>query len=129
MPLLTTGVFVASGPRPGLRPPPRAARWPAQGLDPLAGPTLPDAPARVPASAPAPGARFSPAERERLLLERGIGPTTVERLERAGFASLAALRQAGVPQVVAVVVEAVDTPGWRNRLRALERVVQASDIR
>jgi hypothetical protein len=112
MPLLTTGVFVASGPRPGPRPPARPALWPSRAL-----------PA---AAAPTPGARFSPAERERLLLERGIGPTTVERLERAGFASLEALRRAGVQQVVAAVVEAVETPGWRNRQRALERVVQAT---
>ncbi|RVU49351.1 hypothetical protein [Rubrivivax rivuli] len=115
MPLLTTGVFVASGPRPGQRLPVRANPRAARALPAVA--------------ATAPGARFSPAERERLLLERGIGPTTVERLERAGFASLEALRRAGVQQVVATVVSAVETPGWRNRLRALERVVQATQAR
>ncbi len=111
MPLLTTGVYVATGSRGS-----RRGAWPPRAAVPAAA---------VPPGA-VPGARFSPAERERLLLERGIGPTTVERLERAGFASLEALRRAGVPQVVEAVVEVVDTPGWRNRLRALQRVVHTA---
>lgn len=107
MPMLDTSVAAA----PSARHLPSSPGRPPRGHD-----TLDDADA-------APIARFSAAERNRLLLERGIGPTLVSRLERAGFSSIAALRQAGADRVVDAIAEALDAPGWRNRLRALDRVI------
>lgn len=111
--LMTHGFFVSSG--AATPPRPQAASGRAG-----AGPSTTHPRADMP-----PLARFSPAERSRLLLERGIGPTTIERLERAGYGSFEALRRAGVPRVVADIVEAVDSSCWKNRLRALERVLHA----
>jgi hypothetical protein len=110
MPMLTTGIYVAA--EAGRRAIATSAAAPAG----RAG----DGPRAL-------VARFSPAERQRLLLERGIGPATVSRLERAGFNSIAALRQAGAHRVVDVIVEAVEVPGWKNRLRALDRVIHETE--
>lgn len=106
MPLLHSGVFVATHVRPA-----SACRR----VD-----------AAHPVAAGMVTARFSAADRNRLLLERGIGPTTVARLERAGFHSIEALRQAGVQHVVDTIVESVSAPGWKNRLRALDRVIHGA---
>ena len=76
------------------------------------------------AHAPFPGEEcFSPNERRRLLMEPGIGPTTVERLERAGYRSIESLRRAGASHVVAVIAQSADAPGWANRRRAIERAI------
>ena len=69
------------------------------------------------------GERFSPNERRQLLMEPGIGPTTVERLERAGYRSIESLRRAGANHIVAVIAQAADAPGWANRRRAIERAI------
>jgi hypothetical protein len=110
MPMLTTGIYVATG----------ASRQAVA--------VSTAAPAgRAGDEASAPVARFCPAERQRLLLERGIGPTTVSRLERAGFSSIAALRQAGAHRVVDAIAEAFEVPGWKNRLRALDRLIHETE--
>jgi len=106
MPTLYTGIYVAVASA-------GAPRWPVPIRSGAIGP----------ADASPPAARFSAVERNQLLLERGIGPITVERLERAGFSSIAALRQAGADRVAAVLAETFRTPGWRNRVRALDRII------
>jgi len=65
--------------------------------------------------------RFPPDERRLLLSMPGIGATVVERLERAGFTSLTALREAGACHVVA---RAGQHPAWLNRRRAIERAIE-----
>ncbi|MBE0548454.1 MAG: hypothetical protein IH627_12575 [Rubrivivax sp.] len=52
-----------------------------------------------------------------------IGPTVIARLEAAGFDSIEALKQAGVPRVVQAVCDRMGAVGWANRQRALECAV------
>jgi len=106
MPMLHPGIYVAAG-RAGSSP------WRVPGPGDAAG---------APGVAPC-AAHFNAVERNRLLLERGIGPITVARLERAGFSSIEALRRAGAHQIVDALAETFDTPGWRNRMRALDRII------
>lgn len=68
--------------------------------------------------------RFSDEERRLLLQEPRIGPVVLERLEAAGFSSLAQLRSAGAGAVVQAVCRQTGQVAWRNRRRPLERVLQ-----
>ena len=72
--------------------------------------------------------RFPDHERRQLLVQRGIGPTVLARLEEAGIASIHALRRLGVPQVVHQVCGDQGNPAWGNRQRALVRAVEALDF-
>lgn len=65
--------------------------------------------------------RFSPAERRRLLLVPGIGPTVVRRLEESGICSLDALRKTGVGAVVARIGSRQRSRAILNRVRSLQR--------
>jgi hypothetical protein len=67
--------------------------------------------------------RFTPNERALLMRQARIGPGVVETLERFGIASLAQLRSVGVDVVVEQVCDATGNKAWRNRLRALRKVV------
>lgn len=68
--------------------------------------------------------RFSDEERRVLLKEPLIGPIVLERLEAAGFSSLAQLRSVGAGEVVQAVCRQTGQIAWRNRRRPLERVLQ-----
>lgn len=57
------------------------------------------------------------------MTQPGIGGSVVQRLEEAGFASLAQMRSAGVPEVVARVCLIVGDRAWHNRRRPLERAL------
>lgn len=66
---------------------------------------------------------FDAADRAALLRWPQIGPTVIERLEAAGFYSLATIRDAGIDAVVAGVCRQAGNDGFRNRRRALERAL------
>lgn len=68
---------------------------------------------------------FCDAERRLLLQAAQIGPVVLERLEAAGFSSLAQLRTAGAGAVVQAVCRQTGQPAWRNRRRSIERVLRA----
>lgn len=68
---------------------------------------------------------FVPAERARLLAMPHIGPGVLERLEAAGFDSVAALRQAGVDRVVDLVCRQVGRSCWANRRKPLARALES----
>lgn len=68
------------------------------------------------------GCRFPQHERRLLLTAPGLGEGVVGGLEAAGFASLGALRELGADGVL----ERLGRMDWRNRRRALTRVLQAT---
>lgn len=70
-------------------------------------------------------ARFHEPERRHLLTSPGLGPVVVERLEQAGIASIAALRQLGVDTVVGRMCQPGTNLAWRNRRKALLRAVSS----
>ncbi|MDT7838585.1 helix-hairpin-helix domain-containing protein [Aquabacterium sp. OR-4] len=67
--------------------------------------------------------RFSEPERLLLLRERGVGERVVERLEAAGYGSIARIHEAGVDTVVHSIAQACGSRSWANRRRALQRVL------
>ena len=67
--------------------------------------------------------RFGDAERQLLLVQTGLGPTVIERIEAAGFVTLESLRLAGVDQVVGAVCARLGSTAWANRRRALQRAL------
>lgn len=73
--------------------------------------------------------RFNALDRHLLAAEAGIGARVIERMEEAGFHSLAQLRAAGCAQVVDVVCRRLGSIAWRNRLRPLERALVRADER
>lgn len=82
------------------------------------------APEPEPTIATPPQAGFSAAERAHLLLSPRIGPKLVLHLERAGFVSLAQMRELGARSVLARVYDTLGIPVYLNRTRALERAIQ-----
>lgn len=76
------------------------------------------------AGAQAPAAdRFTARERGVLAAEAGIGDRVIARLEEVGFSSLAQVRAVGSAQAVAAVCDHLGSSAWRNRRKALERVL------
>ena len=69
--------------------------------------------------------QFPAAERQWLLNLPRIGPTVVERLEQAGYRSIAHLRADGPDAVIATVCRQVGSSAWGNRRRALARALGA----
>jgi hypothetical protein len=67
--------------------------------------------------------RFSAADRKMLATEGGIGDRVIQRLEEAGYCSIAQMRVAGAAQIVNVVCNSVGSTAWRNRRTSLERVL------
>lgn len=61
-----------------------------------------------------------------MLAQPGIGPIVIERLEAAGFSSLAQLRAAGADAAVRAVCARVGSAAWANRRQALECVIRRS---
>ncbi len=61
---------------------------------------------------------FSPAERQKLLTVKGVGPTVVARLEQMGFISLAHLAKANAPDVLAQGAAATGSSCWKNSPQA-----------
>jgi hypothetical protein len=66
---------------------------------------------------------FDPQDRARLLVLPQIGPQVIQRLEAAGYRSLADLRAAGIDRVVAAVCRQVGNRAWANRRKALLRAL------
>jgi hypothetical protein len=67
---------------------------------------------------------FPDAERDVLLATPGLGPVTIQRLEAAGFESLAALHRFGIASAVDLVCKQLGASGWANRRRPLTRAVE-----
>lgn len=67
--------------------------------------------------------RFDPQDRARLLVLPQIGPQVIERLEAAGYCSLADMKAAGIDRVVAAVCRQLGNRAWENRRRALLRAM------
>ncbi|MCB1997865.1 MAG: hypothetical protein H6933_12815 [Burkholderiaceae bacterium] len=71
--------------------------------------------------------RFDAVDRACLLRLPQIGPKVVDRLEAAGFDSLATMRRAGLDAVVKAVCSQVGNRAWANRRRALARALGVPD--
>ena len=68
---------------------------------------------------------FSDNHRRLLLRTAGIGPTVLQRLQDAGFHSLAAIHACGVDRVIERVSEEVPGAALQNRRGALQRALAA----
>lgn len=66
---------------------------------------------------------FSLPERARLLRTPGIGVGVLQRLEAAGYDSIAQLQRHGVDRVVAQLCRELRSPAWLNRARALRAAI------
>lgn len=69
---------------------------------------------------------FAPEERARLLTMPRIGPTVIERLEKAGLDSLERLREVGVDAAVSAVCAELGSVAWANRRRALKAALAST---
>ena len=69
------------------------------------------------------GARFPIHHRKALLLQPGIGPVVIHRLEAAGFHSLEQLRAVGALRAVLTVCDDIGNIAWANRRHALEQAL------
>jgi hypothetical protein len=67
--------------------------------------------------------RFPDADRDLLAAEAGIGQQVIERLEQAGFCTLAQMKTAGAGQVVNAVCSLLGSTAWRNRRKSIERAI------
>ncbi len=68
---------------------------------------------------------FTTEDRALLLSRPQIGPVLLQRLEAAGFDSLAQMRQAGAAAVMAAVCRQSGQRALANRVRALQRALDA----
>lgn len=64
------------------------------------------------------------ADRRRVLAMPRLGQQSLDRLEAVGIDSIEALRDVGVEQAVERVCRRLGSAAWRNRRRALERLVR-----
>jgi hypothetical protein len=75
---------------------------------------------------------FSPQDRKLMLATTGVGLCMVQRLEDAGFTSIAQMRALGAQRVVTAMCEFVGDDAWANRRRAIQRVLdqlQDADVK
>lgn len=69
--------------------------------------------------------RFPEHERKRLLIQPGIGPKVVERIEAIGITSLDELAKQGADEVVLRICNAVGQIAWANRRLAITNALKA----
>lgn len=69
--------------------------------------------------------RFTEQERRKLLVQPGIGPKVVERIEAIGVTSIEEMGRLGVDQVVQRVCDSFGTIAWSNRRLALRNALLA----
>jgi hypothetical protein len=67
--------------------------------------------------------RFTGTDRALLASAAGVGNRVIERLEQAGYHTLAQMKAAGAGKVVDAVCSLLGSTTWRNRRRALERAM------
>lgn len=72
---------------------------------------------------------FAPEERRLLRSEPGISDGVIARLELVGIHSIAGMRNVGAERLVQMVVESTGSVAWRNRRRALERILSRATTR
>jgi predicted secreted protein len=70
---------------------------------------------------------FSAQDRKLMLSTTGVGACMVQRLEDAGFSSIAQMHALGAQHVVMAMCEFVGDDAWANRRRAIQRVIDHAD--
>ena len=71
---------------------------------------------------------FSGTERARMLALKGVGPTVVQRLEEAGYTSLAQLAHADPLAVTRQISQMMRSTCWHNSPQARAAIQSAVDF-
>jgi hypothetical protein len=72
--------------------------------------------------------RFTDSDRDLLSAEAGIGERVIERLEEAGFCTIAQMKTVGAGQVVNAVCGLLGSTAWRNRTKSIERAIARATL-